>query len=95
MFCKRFSKQFFIFWVRRRRLRQAEQPAGQPAGRQRQRVRNARDEPAGAAQNIGAELVDGVQLECGGRPVTLVDEGRRARRQRWTGVRDGTNKRRW
>lgn len=78
----------------RRRLRQVEQPAGQPAGGQRQRVRNARDEPAGAAQNVGAQLVDGVQLECGGRPVSVVDEGRRARRQRRTGVRDGTGKRR-
>lgn len=79
---------FFLFV--HRRLRQAEQPAGQPAGRQRQHVRNARDEPTGAAQNAGAELVDGVQLEFGRARVGENDAGR----ERGTGVGVGPLRRR-
>lgn len=74
-----------------RRLRQAEQPAGQPVGGQRQRVRNARDEPTGAAQNVGAELVDGVQFEFGCPFVGENDAGR----ERRTGAGDDGPLRRW
>lgn len=50
-----------LLWLRRR-LRQIEQSAGQSIGGQRQRVRNARDEPSCTAQDAGAKLVDGIQL---------------------------------
>lgn len=76
-----------------RRLREVEQSAGQSAGGQRQRVRNARDEQTGAPQNAGAQLVHGVQLELGGRPVAVVDEDG-AGIQCGTSVGDGPAERR-
>lgn len=75
----------------RRRLRQVEQPAGQSAGGQRQRVRDARDEPTGTSQDVSAQLVHGVQLVYG--RAFVFGENDVARRERWTGVRDWSRRR--